>query len=304
MPVIDVHAHYLPPDCVELLGANANVAFMVGDPSNIDRRLQDMAVMGVDVQVLSPMLGLLGRDLKTARMHNNSFADVVGRHPRRFVGMAVLPMREPERAPEELERAVKELGFRGATIGSNVLGKNLDAREFAPLYAKVQELDVPVFIHPVNVLGRDRLGDYELDNLIGNPTDTAVAAASFIFGGVLKEFPRLKFYLAHGGGSCPYLCGRWDHGWRVRPGARGRIDRPPSEYLKRFYFDALAHSTPALEYLVASVGAERVMLGTDYPYDMGDTEPVTKIWASSCLSKAEREQLLGGNATALFKLGS
>ena len=178
----------------------------------------------------------------------------------------------------------------------------MDAKEFGPFYAKAEELGVPVFIHPMNVLGRERLGSYQLDNLIGNLTDTAVAAASLIFGGVLREYPGVKFYLAHGGGSCPYLYPRWDHGWRTRPSAKGLIDRPPSEYLKRFRFDALTHSTRVLEYLVELVGAERVMLGTDYPYDMGDRKDKSKIQASTVLSEAEKNQIQGETAAALFEI--
>jgi aminocarboxymuconate-semialdehyde decarboxylase len=165
-------------------------------------------------------------------------------------------------------------------------------------------LDVPVFIHPSNVLGGDRLRRYHLQNLIGNPSDTAVAAASLIFGGVLKEFPRLKFYLAHGGGSCPLLRGRWDHGWRVRPEARANIERPPHDYFRLLHFDSLVHSVPALNFLAETVGAERVMMGTDYPFDMGDRDPVKTIASLPHLSDNQKEMIFGGNAAALFKIGT
>ena len=161
---------------------------------------------------------------------------------------------------------------------------------------------MPVFIHPNNVLGTDRLNTYHLGNLIGNPTEDALAVASIIFGGVLKEFPRLKFYVAHGGGSCPFLRGRWEHGWRVRDDAKTRIDRPPSEYFRLFYFDSLTHSGPALNYLVDAVGPERVMLCSDYPYDMSDTDPVRAIAALPGISDAQRELIYGGNAMRLFKI--
>ena len=148
----------------------------------------------------------------------------------------------------------------------------------------------------------DRLRSYQLDFLIGTAADTAVAAASLIFGGVMKEFPRLKVYLAHGGGSCPYLSGRWDQGWRTRSRATTTIDQPPSTYLKRFYFDAVTHSTKVLEFLGGWAGADRVMLGTDYPFDIGDMEAAAKVTASSVLSEREKEQVLGETAAALFKL--
>ena len=302
MPTIDVHAHYVPEDCWELLEYHPVPSTMVDAQMDIGRRLQDMEAMGVDIQALSAWMGFLSRDLETARRHNDSLAAVVQQHPDHFIGLAVAPMLQPELAPAELERAVKELGFRGVEIATNVRGANLDAKEFGAFYAKAQELDVPVFLHPDNVLGKERLGSYGLDFLIGNPTDTAVAAASLIFGGVLKEFPRLNIYLAHGGGSCPYICGRWDQGWRVRADLQGLIDRSPSEYLKRFYFDTVVHSPLALEYLVTYVGAERVLLGTDYPFKGGDHESAMKIRALGALSESQKEQVLGGTAANLFKL--
>ena len=299
---IDVHCHYIPESCLELQGQGPDPAAKVGDMTDLDKRLRDMDAMGVDIQVISPWLGFLNRDLATARRVNDGMAHAVGLHPDRLVGLAAVPMNSPAEAAGELERAVKELGLRGVEIGSNVGGKNLDAREFGPFYSKVQELDVPVFIHPVGVLGMDRLQSYHLGNLIGNPTETAVAAASLIFGGVLKELPRLKLYFAHGGGSCPYLRGRWEHGWRVREDVRKAIEKPPSEYFKLLYFDSLVHSGAALSYLVESVGAERIMLGTDYPFDMGDHDPLRGVASLSDLSDGQRELILGGNAAALLKI--
>ena len=241
--------------------------------------------------------------LERCRRINDAFAETVSRHPGNFVALANVPMQAPQDAAGELERSVKQLGLRGVEICSNINGRNLDDGSLAPFYAKLQELDVPIFIHPSNVLGADRLPSYHLQNLIGNPTDTAAAAASLIFGGVLKEFPRLKFYLAHGGGSCPYLRGRWEHGWRVRPEAKAHIDRPPSEYFRLLYFDSLVHSVPALNYWTETAGPERVMLGTDYPFDMGDYESVKTVASLPHSSDAQKELVYGGNAAALFKIG-
>jgi aminocarboxymuconate-semialdehyde decarboxylase len=331
---IDVHAHYVPEGCLndvevkETDGAihglrivqedsrrvaytnNArNIAFDPPQIYSIERRLKDIDAQQVDMQVLSvpPFLFFYAIDpaqgLKLCGKINDAFAETVQQYPSRFVALANLPMQEPEMAARELERSVRELGLRGAEICSNISGKNLDDKSFAPFYRKLQELDVPVFIHPSNVLGADRLRRYHLQNLIGNPSDTAVAAASLIFGGVLKEFPRLKFYLAHGGGSCPYLRGRWEHGWQVRPEARANIDRLPSDYLRLLYFDSLVHSVPALNFLVESVGAGRVMMGSDYPFDMGDKNPVNPIASLPHLSYDQKEMIFGGNAAALFKIG-
>ena len=300
--IIDVHAHYIPESCLELEAEYPDPAALIGDMTDLDKRLQDMDRTSVDVQAISPYLGFLNKDLATARRMNQGIAEAVDSHPSRFVGLAAVPMSNPAEAATELERAVKELDMRGVEIGSNVGGTNLDAKEFAPFYARVQELDVPVFIHPVEVLGIDRLRSYHLANLLGNPTDTAAAVASLIFGGVLKEFPRLKFYLAHGGGSCPYLRGRWEHGWRVRSEIKAVLNRPFSEYFGLLYFDSLLHSTPALNYLVETVGVERVMLGTDYPFDMGDPDPLKTVASLPHLSDGQKEMVYGGNAAALLKM--
>jgi aminocarboxymuconate-semialdehyde decarboxylase len=330
---IDVHAHYVPHECIGEVKRNdghtyglrivqedsrqvaysaghRNIAFETEQIYSIERRLKDMGTQAVDMQVLSvpPFFFFYAIDpaesLGLCQKINDAFAETVRKHPNRFIALANLPMQDSEMAARELERSVRQLGLRGAEIGSNINGKNLDDKSFAPFYAKLHELDVPVFIHSSTVLGIERLRSYHLQNLIGNPSDTAVAAASLIFGGVLKEFPRLKFYLAHGGGSCPYIRGRWDHGWRVRPEARVNIERPPSDYFKLLCFDSLLHSVPALNFLVETVGAERVMMGSDYPFDMGDKDPVNDIAALPHLSDREKEMIFGGNAAALFKIGN
>ena len=331
---IDVHAHYIPETLIDQEAAGSGsgaytvrvtdqgtgqilhtetfqaMGFDAEQIYSIDRRLRDMRDQRVDMHALSvpPFCFFYGYDaaqgLELCRRMNNALAETVQRHPDHFVALANLPMQAPEEAARELERSVKELGLRGAEICSNINGRNLDEKSLAPFYAKLHELDVPVFIHPTNVLGLDRLGRYYLQNFIGNPTDSAVAAASLIFGGVLKEFPRLKFYLAHGGGSCPYIRGRWEHGWRVRPEAKVQIDRPSSEYFKLLYFDSLAHFGPALNFLVETVGPERVMLGTDYPFDMGDTDPVKTIASLPHLSDRQKDLIYGGNAAALFKIAT
>jgi aminocarboxymuconate-semialdehyde decarboxylase len=331
---IDVHAHYVPEKCLdaEATGADGhihglrivqegsrqvaytnNARNLALDPPriySIERRLKDMATQWVDMQVLSvpPFLFFYDTDpaqsLELCQKINNAFAETVQKYPDRFVALANLPMQDPEMAARELERSVRELGLRGAEICSNINGKNLDDKSLVPFYTKLQQLDVPVFIHPSNVLGADRLRSYHLQNLIGNPSDTAVAAASLIFGGVLKEFPRLKFYLAHGGGSCPYLRGRWEHGWQVRPEARANIDRPPSDYLRLLCFDSLVHSVPALNFLVETVGPGRVMMGTDYPFDMGDRDPVKTVASLPHLSDDQKEMIFGANAAALFEIGN
>ena len=301
MRTIDTHAHIVPQDCLELLPEQLNASTLVGDMTDVDVRLKEMDEAGVEVQALSGFLALLNKDVATARQFNDSLARVVAAHPDRFVGLALAPMAEPEKAPVELDRAVNELGMVGVGIASNINGTNLDAKELGPFYAKVQELDIPIFIHPANVLGADRLADWYLSNFIGNVTDTAVAAASIIFGGVFQEFPRLKIYLAHGGGSCPYIRGRWDHGWQVHE-TGSKITKPPSEYMRLFYFDALTHSAQTLQFLVESFGHDKVMIGSDYPFDMGDIDQVGHINEVDFLTDAQKEDVLGLTAAKLFKI--
>lgn len=299
--VIDVHAHYLPEECREMVGRTPGLENMRGDFLSLENRLVDMDASGVDMQMVSAFSDFYGRDLATAKKVNDVVAAGVAKHPDRFAGLAVAPLSEPETAAKEMERAVKELGHRGVAIGSNVDGVNLDAPEFGPFFKTVEALGVPIFIHPVNALGADRLAKYELNNFIGFVTDTAVAAGSLIFGGVMKAFPNLKIYLAHGGGTCPFIRGRWDHGWEHR--LKGpKIDKAPSEYLKLFYADALVHSKQSLEYVVEVFGEDHIMVGTDYPYDMGHPDQPAWIRDSGFLSTSGVEAILGGTAEKLFTL--
>jgi aminocarboxymuconate-semialdehyde decarboxylase len=320
---IDVHAHCIPEKFYvggndvhitregsdEVLHRTDRGPAYIGDTiTSLDKRLAEMDREGVDMQVLSVAPGLFlyrlpaATALAACQSLNNALAEIARGNPARFVAIANLPLQDPELAARELERAVKDQGMRGLEMSTNIEGMNLDSPTLAPFWRKMVELDVPAFLHPTNVLGQDRLDRYHLANLIGNPTDTAVAAASLIFGGVLKEFPSIKFYLAHGGGTCPYLRGRWEHGWQVRPEGKVNIQKPPSEYMGLLYFDSLTHSVPALNYLVETMGPERVMLGTDYPYDMHDIEPVKTIASLPHTSNAEKELIYSGNARELFKI--
>ena len=270
------------------------------DPSNLDARLRAMDERGVDIQLVSGPNWLQNADPAQCRRLNDAVAEAIDGSDR-FIGLASVPMQEPETAAAELERCVKEFGFRGLQMLTHVNGENLDGSRFAPLYRKMEELDVPAFMHPNNVLGADRLGSYFLNNLIGNPTDTSVAVASLIFGGILAEMPGLKFVLSHGGGTSPLLRGRWEHGWRQGL-VETPITRPPSEYFKLLYFDTITHSVPALNYLVETVGVERVMLGSDYPFGMGDYAPAEAVAALPHLSDAEREAINSENAIRVFGL--
>ena len=320
---IDTHSHMIPAKFVhgedvhfpldgtsEVHTRPLHLVFNYEDDTlyNVERRLRDMDAQGIDMHVISlqPMFTYalpLERAIPVCRGINNAFAEVVQANRDRFIALADVPLQSPEDAARELERAVRELGLKGAEITSPVNGKNLDEPSMRVFWAKAQELDVPIFIHPAGVPGlEERLGGYYLTNLIGNPMDTTIAAASLIFGGVLKEFPRLKVYLAHGGGACPYIRYRWDHGWKVRPEGKVNIERPPSEYFKQLYFDSLTHGAPALSFLAGTVGPQRIMLGTDYPFDMGNYNSVAGVESAAGITDAEKDLILGENALRLFNL--
>ena len=196
---------------------------------------------------------------------------------------------------------MNRLGFRGAEIASNINGRYLDDPALEPFWEAAQGLDGVIFIHPNQVLGVDRMKDYNLANLIGNPTDTSLTVAKLIFAGVLERFPRLKLLLAHAGGFLPYTWGRLDRGYAIQDSSK-RISKPPSDYVRLFYFDTITHSQMALEYLIANFGADRVLLGSDYPYDMGVPEPLTSLMSSNI--GAEIRQISGVNACKLFHIGS
>jgi aminocarboxymuconate-semialdehyde decarboxylase len=273
----------------------------------IEERIRDMDNSGVDIQAISvpPMfMNELDSEIgvEVSRAQNNGIAEVVKAYPDRFLGLATVPLKHPKEAADELNRAIKQLDMRGVEIGTSVNNKNLDALELWPFYAKAQELNAFIFVHPINVQGVERMPKYHLGNLIGNPSATSLAIASLIFGGVLEKFPKLKFCFAHAGGFAPYQRGRFEHGYQVRSECKEMISKPPSEYFKLLYFDTITHYGPALSYLIKSVGSDHVLLGSDYPYDMGDFNPVSSVKTLKTISSAEKRKVLWENAAELLNI--
>ncbi|MGB7277643.1 MAG: amidohydrolase family protein [Pseudolabrys sp.] len=272
---------------------------------DLAHRLRDMDAMGVDVQVLSvtPQTYLYNQEASlgamTAAIQNDQIAKLVKQNPQRFMGIATLPMQAPEKAADELKRAMTTLNLRGTMFASNIIGKNLDDPSFEPVWATAEELGAFVFIHPNNVAGADRMKSYYLNNLIGNPLDTTIGAACLYFGGVLDRYPKLTVVLAHGGGFTPYQAARWEHGWHVRPEPKKNIAKQPVDIAKRFYYDTILHSAPVLEFMVEHVGADRVMLGSDYPYDMGMMDCVKHVRGLK-ISDADKATILSTCAQALL----
>jgi aminocarboxymuconate-semialdehyde decarboxylase len=323
---IDIHAHWFPPEWVRLMEREAERfgARLEGTPKgyrvttalltnvftdefvDLDRRLAGMDRTGVEVQLMSltsPMVywapGEFG--LALAQAFNDAVSAAHRKHPTRLVGAAMLPMQAPKLALKELERAAKLPGLRALYLATNVNGTELDDRSFWPIYAKCEELRWPVFLHPVDTIGRDRTERFYLRNLLGNPYDTGVAAAHLIFGGVLDAFPRLEVNLPHAGGTLTAVIGRLDHGTKMRP-ELAHMKQPPSAYLRRFTYDTIGHDDRINQHLVRLVGADRVLLGTDYCFDMGLAEPVETV-GRLALTQAERDGILGRNAARLLGLG-
>ncbi|GAA3774601.1 amidohydrolase family protein [Plantactinospora mayteni] len=325
---VDIHAHVILPDCLPLVdGLMAPemepFSYFGGDETNAyqvehvraimpqatdpETRIADMDRMGIDVQAISVApAGFfywadpeLGREL--AQMQNDNLAKIVSDYPERFVGLATLPMQDVRSAVEELERCVTEYDFRGVEINTNVLGMDLDDRRFRPFFAKAEELDVVVLLHPNGFTGGERFRKYYLTNVIGNPLDTTVALTRIIHGGVLEEHPGLKLVAVHGGGYLPFYSSRMDHAYEVRPEGRHHISRPPSSYLKQVYVDCLVFDAPHLEFLVQQMGADHVVVGTDYPFDMGHYDPLGQLDATR-LGEDERAAIRGGTAARLLKL--
>jgi aminocarboxymuconate-semialdehyde decarboxylase len=245
-----------------------------------------------------------GRGESWSRLYNEAIQLLVKRYPDRFAGIATVPMQDPARAARVLEDAIVNLKMSGVTIASNVVGKYYDSRDFDPFWAKAQELDVLMIMHPEWIVGADKMGPYGLRLVCGNPADTTLSIGYMIYSGIFDRFPKLKLALLHGGGFFPYHLGRFDRGLTSGSGSgpsRIPAKQPPSQYLKNLYFDNLVYRIETVEYLKRMVGTEHLMVGTDYPYDLGDWKAAEKIQQIDCPDE-ERDAMLFGNARKLLKM--
>ncbi len=330
---IDVHAHVLIPEVEELVSAqegrrreSEHAIENTGKESvehnqrlmrtaymprltRVEERVAAMDAMGIDIQAVSisptQYYSWAGRELaqKLVVAANAGVAGLCASRPDRFVGMATVSIQHPDLVAGQLGHAVGELGLRGVIISTAVDGFEIADPRYEAFWSKAEELGALVLVHPMGCSLGARLRQYYLSNVIGNPTETTVALAHLIFGGVFDRHPGLKLCAAHGGGYFPFYTGRFDHGWRVRPEAR-TCRHPPSEYLKRIWFDSLVYTPQSLEHLIRRAGAGQVMLGTDFPFDMGVDDPLARLDAVAGLSAGERRAILGGNAARLLKLGA
>jgi aminocarboxymuconate-semialdehyde decarboxylase len=252
---------------------------LLAEFSVAEAKLEAMDRKGIEISVISPGPQVFFYNLKeeegieAARLVNDGIAAMVAKNPARLRGMATLPMQHPEAAVAEMERVAREHGFKGIELATAAPAGELADPRYRPILRRAQDLKMTLFAHPNTIGTGGRLDCYYLTNLIGNPLETTIMVANLMFSGALDELPRLKMLLAHGGGFAPYQVGRFVHGHKVRPETRAHTASSAKDMLKRFYFDTITHDPQALRYLVELVGAERIVLGTDSPFDMGDETP-------------------------------
>lgn len=272
-------------------------------------RVAVLDAMGVDVQVVSPAPFQcyydmpLAHSVEASRLVNDGMAEYVRRDPERFAALGTVPLADGDAAVDELRRAVRELGLPGVQILTNVVGEELSSPRFEVFWREAEALGALVLIHPNGFTDGGRMSDYYLSNVLGNPLETALALHHIVFSGMLERMPELKILAAHGGGLLPSYSGRIDHAWGARRDARATLQDLPSASLAKVHFDSVVFTTHQLEYLVQQFGAERIVMGTDYPYDMADYDPVQLVGGANGLDAAAKAAVGGGNALRLIGRG-
>ena len=325
---IDIHTHIMPssmPNWTQKFGygefihlehRNCEACMMKGDKLfrvveencfKEEARIKDMDETEVSMQVLSTIPVLFNYwakpadALDTSRFFNDHIAETVSRQPERFMGIGTVPLQDVDVAIREMERCVMQLNMPGLEIGSNVNGKNLSEKEFFTFYEEAEKLDCALFIHPWEMMGEKDMSKYWLPWLVGMPAETSRAICSMIFGGVFSTFPKLRVAFAHGGGSFPFTIGRIEHGFEVRPDLVA-IDNDinPRDYIGKFWVDSLVHDKNAFEYLVDTMGEDKICLGSDYPFPLGEQHP-GKLMEKIKLSKKALKKMLYKNALEWLK---
>ena len=326
MRIVDFHNHYYPPDYVHALTTSRSVVKVTydddGNPCvhypgdynilvpghrDIEYREQVLIEHGVDTQVLtfttpgvhveSPALAI-----ELARQINDAFAKVVRKKRKRFSALATLPLNDPAASVKELERAMKELGLPGAMVFSNVNHVALADKAFEPLWRKADELGAVIYIHPTDPAGVEAMLDYWLMPLVGFLMDTTLAAAKLVFSGVVERYPRIRWVLTHMGGATPYLAERLDRGYRAFADCRANISKPPSEYLKNFYYDTVNFNPDAVKLAISFAGVDHILAGSDYPHQIGSIPLMLETLDKLDLDDASKEKIRGGNAVRLLGL--
>ncbi|MDE2361226.1 MAG: amidohydrolase [Hyphomicrobiales bacterium] len=325
-PTIDIHCHVVIPAGGQIAGPHVDLtkvplAHFANDATralnasqeqdrakimvDVDTRLFDMDAMGIDIQVVAPAPPqcFYSVDAKIAeKAHtavNEGVAEFVSRRPDRFVGLGVTSMQAPDLAVKELETAVTKLGLKGVQILTSVNGGELSDPKYLPFFARAEELGAFIMMHPNGFTEGRRFTDFYFNNVIGNPLETTLALHQLIFSGTLARFPELKLMAVHGGGYLPAYSGRIDHAWGAREDAHANLPLPPSTYLRQVYLDTVVFTEHQLAYLIEVFGPDRIMMGTDYPFDMGEYDPIGHV-ASLDLDEGVYSAICGGNAAELL----
>lgn len=326
---VDFHTHIIPEDIPNFVekfsgerwptlektcscGANIMVAGKVfrevtDQVWSPEKRIKDMDAEGVDIQVLSPIPVTFSywaepeAAEEMSQIQNDFIAETVKQYPNRFIGLGTVPLQDIEASIKEMDRCIHKLGLKGIEIGSNINGKNLDDPSFTAFFEMAEKWEVPLFVHPWETLGKERMPRHNFMYTVGMPSETALAAASLINGGVMEKFPRLKVCFAHGGGSFPYILPRLDQGWKVWPHLR-LTSQPPSHYAKNFYFDSLNYDPLNLKYLVDRFGYDKIVMGSDYPFLLRENPPGKVIDDTVQLTEEQKQAILGKNALAFLNI--
>lgn len=326
---VDFHTHIIPdnfPDLAEKYGDNrfpilkhtcscgaeiykdGKLFRKVGENAwDPERRIAEMDAEGINLQVLSPIPVTFTywadgeKCLELSKVQNNFISSVIAQYPDRFVGLGTVPLQDADLAIAEMERAVNELGLTGIEIGSNANGKSLDDPEIQRFLEAAAKMDIPIFVHPWATVGVERMPNYQFMYSIGMPSETALAAGSFIFSGILDKYPNFKICFAHGGGSLPYLLPRIDQAWEVWPHIRTTA-QPPSYYSKKLYYDTLVYDPHNLQYMLKKLGADHMIMGTDYPFLLREAPPGKVVEVLEKVSDEEKRQMLGENAIRFLGL--
>ncbi len=324
--IIDFHNHYYPPAYIDALREGpSNVRIIIDDQGNpqlhypgdyniavrghrdIEYRQHVLEEKGIDLQIITlttpgTHIESPERAVALAQMVNDKFADVVATRGKHFRALATLPLNDPAASVIELERAMGQLGFRGAMLFSNVNGMGLDEKCFWPLWEKANELEAVMFIHPTHPVSVETMKDYWLTALVGFLFDTTLAAGKLVFSGIVERFPRITWVLGHLGGAVPYVAERWDRGYHAFAECRANIDRPPSEYLKNFYYDSVNFDVNALTIAINFAGTDHVLAGSDYPHQIGSLDQMKQSIETLPISESDKEKIRSGNASRILAL--
>jgi aminocarboxymuconate-semialdehyde decarboxylase len=330
---VDIHSHVAVPAAAAMVAAHLDISTIplaffstldtkeinaqqevdratriTGRDNGLAERLRDLDEMGIDLQAVMPpptqcyYTVPIDVAVKATRIVNEGIAEYVARKPDRFVGLGSVPMTAGKEAAVELERSMRTLGLKGAQVLTNVAGRELSDPEFAPFWAKAEELDALVVIHPNGFTEGQRLTRFYFNNVIGNPFDTSLALHYLIFDGVLERHPNLKVLAVHGGGYLGAYSGRIDHAWGARPDCRAGLPHPPTHYLKKIFVDSVVFTPHQLAALVEVFGADHVLIGTDYPFDMAESDPLGHLTSVETFDSKTVERIAGGNARKLLAI--